>query len=248
MNRRTMLLVTAHPDDESFGPGGTIARYAASGVRVVLVCATRGEAGKAGDPPVCSRAELPRVREEELRRAAAVLRIAEVRLLGYGDGMVDRVPAEEAVAAIAGHISAVAPQVVVTFPPGGISGHRDHRAISRYTREAFDLVRRSAPRGARPAKLYYWTLPAERIRAITGAGPEDPADARHTARIDVSSYLELKIRAIRCHRTQHLSMDRVFRGFPPEVREALRYEYFYRAYPEIRPGEPEESDLWAGVV
>lgn len=247
MSGRTLMVITAHPDDESFGPGGTIARCAAAGVRVVLVCATRGEAGKAGDPPLCSRAELPFVRERELRCAAAVLGIAEVHLLGYIDGAVDRVPAEAAVAAIAAHMRAAVPQVVVTFPPGGISGHRDHRAISRHARAAFDRVRAESG-GGWPAKLYYWTLPAGRIRSITGTGPVDPLDAACTARIDVSGHLDTKIRAIGCHRTQHLSMDRIFRGFPPEVRAALRHEHFFRAYPPVAPGEREESDLWDGIA
>ena len=74
---RTLLFVFAHPDDETFLTGGVASKYTDEGVRVVLASATRGESGKVGDPPVCSREELPAVREEELRRAAAILGIAE---------------------------------------------------------------------------------------------------------------------------------------------------------------------------
>ncbi|MGE5664394.1 MAG: PIG-L deacetylase family protein, partial [Deltaproteobacteria bacterium] len=70
---RRMLFLLAHPDDETFGPGGTIARYAGEGAEVTLVTATRGEAGMLGDPPVTDRAHLGETRSAELRRAAAVL-------------------------------------------------------------------------------------------------------------------------------------------------------------------------------
>ncbi len=246
MTRRADLLaITAHPDDESFGPGGTLARCASRGLRVVLLCATRGEAGKAGDPPLCSREELPRVREEELRRAAAVLGIAEVRFLDYIDGRVDRVDEAEAAARIAGHIEALAPAAVLTMPPGGVSGHADHRAVCRFATRAFFLARQRRGDGL-PAALYYWTLAAQRIREINEAGPFHPLDAAHTAVVDVTATLDRKIEAIGCHRTQHQSMERVFRGFPPEVRRALSHEYFYRYYPPHGPAEPMETDLSLG--
>lgn len=242
-NRRPVLLVvTAHPDDESFGPGGTIARCAEEGARVVLLCATRGEAGKAGDPPLCSREELPRVREEELRRAAKVLGIAEVRFLGYLDGGVSGVPEGEAVGRIARCMEELRPAAVLTMPPGGVSGHADHQAISRFATLAF-FETRCRLGGKAPAALYYWTVPAERIRDIRGDGPVHPLDAAHTAEIDVAGTLDRKIAAVRCHRTQEYSIDRVFHGFPPEVRAALRTEYFYRYYPPHSPGDPPEASL-----
>lgn len=238
----TLLVVTAHPDDESFGPGGALARCAARGVRVVLLCATRGEAGKAGDPPLCTREELPRVREAELRRAAAVLGIAEVRFLDYIDGQVDRANEGEAVARIARHMEELGPETVLTLPPGGVSGHADHRAVCRFATRAFFLARRRR-RDGRPEALYYWTLPAERIRDITGAAPLHPLDAARTAVVDVTATLDRKIEAVGCHRTQHRSVERVFRGFPPDVRQALSREWFYRYYPPHGPAEPPETEI-----
>src|SRR5437868_15019828 len=82
----TLLAVFAHPDDESYLCGGTLARYAAAGVRVVLVCATRGEAGEIADPAVATADTLPAAREVELRVAADLLGIAEVHLPDYRDG------------------------------------------------------------------------------------------------------------------------------------------------------------------
>src|SRR6516225_9727065 len=131
-----LLAVLAHPDAESLGFGGTLARYAHEGIETYLVTATRGEAGrfgslgKAGDP-----VEVGRVREAELR-AAAVLGIREVSILGYPDGAVDQVSSDIAIGAIASHIRRIRPHVIVTFGPDGGYGHPDHIAISQFTTAA----------------------------------------------------------------------------------------------------------------
>ena len=89
-----MLFCFAHPDDESFSGAGVAMKYAETGVRSVLVTATRGERGKVGDPPVCTPEELPACREHELRNALAIIGIAELHLLGYRDReLADSTPA-----------------------------------------------------------------------------------------------------------------------------------------------------------
>jgi LmbE family N-acetylglucosaminyl deacetylase len=132
-----LLGVLAHPDDESLGFGGTFAKYAAEGIETYLVTATRGECGRfgargeRGDP-----VEVGRVREAELRAAAAVLSIREVSVLGFPDGAVDKVPAGTAIRAIVPHIRRIQPDVIVTFGPEGAYGHPDHIAISQFTTAA----------------------------------------------------------------------------------------------------------------
>src|SRR5512135_2668817 len=133
MNKRFKLLaILAHPDDESLGFGGTLAKYGAEGGQTYLVTATRGEhgrfgsLGKGGDP-----VEVGRVREAELRAAAAVLGIHEVSILGYPDGGVDKVEAPIAVGEIVSHIRRIRPHVIITFGPEGAYGHPDHVAISQ---------------------------------------------------------------------------------------------------------------------
>src|ERR671913_414228 len=81
----TILFIFAPPDDESFSGAGTAMKYAAKGVRSVLVTATLGERGKSGDPPICTVEELPAVRERELRLAAEIIGFDELHLLGYRD-------------------------------------------------------------------------------------------------------------------------------------------------------------------
>ena len=118
MKKLRLLGVLAHPDDESLGFGGSLAKYAAEGVETFLVTATRGEAGRFGpagkghDP-----AEVGRVREAELRAAAAVLGVSEVSILGYPDGGVDKVDPARAIREIVSHIRRIRPDVIVTFGP-----------------------------------------------------------------------------------------------------------------------------------
>src|SRR5437867_5470062 len=114
-----LMAVLAHPDDESLGAGGTLARYAAEGVETTVVTATRGERGRykehRGGDQHPGPEELGRIREAELRAAAQVLGVREVSLLGYMDGDLDRADPREAVARIAGQVRRVRPQVVLTF-------------------------------------------------------------------------------------------------------------------------------------
>src|SRR6187455_483953 len=118
-----ILLIFAHPDDESFVAGGMARRYADAGATIALISATHGEAGAAGDPPLCSREELPARRAAELSDAATILGIAPVHLLGYRDKHLSEAPPqvirEELVALIRRH----RPHVVITFDPNGGHGH-----------------------------------------------------------------------------------------------------------------------------
>src|SRR5688572_27240975 len=134
---RRLMAVLAHPDDESLGFGGTLAKYAAEGVEVSLVLATRGERGWHGDPnadpgPV----ELGRIRECELRAAASVLDVREIVFLDELDGQLDRADMTKVAGRLVGEIRRIRPDVVVTFGPDGAYGHPDHIAISRLTTSA----------------------------------------------------------------------------------------------------------------
>src|SRR5258706_2047804 len=132
-----LMAVLAHPDDESLGFGGTLARYAAEEVETYLVTATRGERGRFFSPDRRTElAEVGRVREAELRAAAAVLGVREGLILGYPDGALDQLDAATAIAAIVRHIRRVRPHVIVTFGPDGAYGHPDHIAISQFTTAA----------------------------------------------------------------------------------------------------------------
>jgi N-acetyl-1-D-myo-inositol-2-amino-2-deoxy-alpha-D-glucopyranoside deacetylase len=147
--QQILLAIFAHPDDEAFGSGGTLAHYAAQGVQVVLVSATRGEVGEIADDSLATQETLGRVRENELRCAAQTLGVSELIFLGYRDsGMAGtpqnddprafvNIPADEVVSRLVGIIRRVRPQVVITFEPHGGYGHPDHMAVHRHTLAAF---------------------------------------------------------------------------------------------------------------
>ncbi|MBN1178430.1 MAG: PIG-L family deacetylase [Anaerolineae bacterium] len=167
-SRKTLLVVFAHPDDESFGPGGTLARYAAAGVAVHLVCATRGEAGSSDLDSLGECDDLACRREYELHCAAEVLGLAGVHILGYRDSGMSGAPDNQHPRAliqadtefVAGQIAAwiceLRPQVVLTFDPHGGYNHPDHIAIHHATVRAFERVQAGLlPAEQRPQKLYY---------------------------------------------------------------------------------------------
>jgi LmbE family N-acetylglucosaminyl deacetylase len=132
-----LMAILAHPDDESLGLGGTLAKYAAEGVDVHLLTATRGERGwprAEEENPGLSR--LGQIREAELRAAAAALGIGQVDFLDYVDGDVDLADPDEAIARISRHLRLVRPQVVVTFGADGGYGHPDHIAVAQFAAAA----------------------------------------------------------------------------------------------------------------
>jgi LmbE family N-acetylglucosaminyl deacetylase len=127
-----LMAVLAHPDDESLGVGGTLAKYASQGVEVFLVTATRGDRGRyrglrSDDPQHPGSSALADIREAELRAAALALGISEVSVLDFRDQYLDQANPREAIAAIVGHIRRVHPHVVVTFVPIHHSGYRGGR-------------------------------------------------------------------------------------------------------------------------
>ncbi len=180
MTQRRLLAVFAHPDDETFGTGGTLAYYARHGVDVYLICATRGEVGEA-PPDLKGFHSTGEMREDELRCAAGILGLKAVYFLGYRDsgmpGSPDNAnpralvaqPTEAVAHELTRYIRELRPQVVITFDPIGGYRHPDHIAIHRATVEA---CRISGDPGQTidqlppydPQKLYYSTFSRRFIR------------------------------------------------------------------------------------
>jgi LmbE family N-acetylglucosaminyl deacetylase len=217
MLNQTLLVILAHPDDESFPMGGTLAKYAAQGVRVELICATRGEAGIPGKSPV----ETAQIRERELRAAASVLGLSKVHFLGYEDGKLAAANAEAVVQDLVRRMWQIRPNAVITFGPDGISGHPDHLAIHRFTTQAFDRA------GLNGARLFY-LAPSEATQQGCGVPPPQEAAGGPVASIDVGEYLVAKVRAAQCHASQKPP----FPGPPEEeAKRLVCHEYFTAARP-----------------
>jgi LmbE family N-acetylglucosaminyl deacetylase len=155
---RRLLGVFAHPDDEVFCAGGTMARAAEAGAEVMIVSATRGERGQIRDPAAATRRTLGAVRERELSAAAAELGVRRVQVLDYADGTLPRHRSSLG-AAIADIARRFDPDTVVTFGADGGYGHPDHVAISELTTRAFRALIRDHNRGQR---LYHAVFPPRR--------------------------------------------------------------------------------------
>ncbi|HXE58223.1 MAG TPA: dephospho-CoA kinase [Gemmatimonadales bacterium] len=206
-----LLAVFAHPDDESFGPGGTLARYADAGVDVHLLCATSGERASRRAGLAAPRA-LARRRERELLRAAEVLGLRGVRLLRRGDGTL-RADDPEGPAAVARVLGEIRPQAVIAFGAGGITAHPDHVAVGAWARAA--CARVGTP------TLYYeverGSLEQRSHPRIAGI----PAEGL-PVRIDVRPWVDVKVAAIRAHASQRHVLDLD----DPRTRAALGEERF----------------------
>src|SRR5947207_519958 len=123
---RALVMVLAHPDDETFFAAGTVARCVSAGVRVGLVCGTRGERGNTGG--LCAIGELPHVREAELHEAARILGIREIEMLPFEDQQLARAPMDEVRRAVVRMIRRMRPEVGFTFDPDGANQHTDRIA------------------------------------------------------------------------------------------------------------------------
>jgi LmbE family N-acetylglucosaminyl deacetylase len=207
-----LLVVTGHPDDEVLHFGGLIYLTAQTGGKVTLVCATRGEVGEIADGALATRETLGAVREAELRAAAVLLQVDDLRLLDYRDsGMAGapenehprafvRAPADAVVARLAQIVREVRPTVVATWAPDGGYGHPDHVAASRHATAACELAGRadSQELGARwaPTALYYAARPAalrDKIRAEVEALGQGVAAPRPASRRPAAEALPVSV-------------------------------------------------------
>jgi LmbE family N-acetylglucosaminyl deacetylase len=245
---RRLLLVFAHPDDESVFAAGLACRTGAEGGRVALCTATPGEHGKLGDPPVCTRERLGAERQAELMAACAELGIATVRVLGYPDRGLASAPADTIRRQIVEIVRAIQPQVVVTFDPNGSNLHPDHVAISRFTADA--VAAAGDPRwlpdlgpAHEPSRLL-WTLPVRPWEVIRRTDPAREPGVDFV--LDVSAFMRRKEAALRAHRTQHQSLNRIFLG-KPDVARLLGVEMFRQAFGPPLASRP-ATDVFAGIV
>ncbi|MFB0844037.1 PIG-L deacetylase family protein [Paenibacillus oleatilyticus] len=221
--KKRWLFVFAHPDDESFAAGGTIAKLSSTGHEVVLACATSGCKGKSGEFQFATREELARHREEELRSACSVLGVAELILYRYRDGELKSIDPEALAERIRSTIAELKPDAVLTFPPDGVTGHPDHIAISQATEKAVALAEAEYPEGRRPS-FYYTSIP-HYYDHCQDSGPKDTCPI--TARVDISDYRQHKGRALQAYRSQIYSVNRAYPGVMEDDFTVIRnYEYY----------------------
>jgi LmbE family N-acetylglucosaminyl deacetylase len=261
------MCILAHPDDESLGTGGTLARYAAEGVMTSLVTATRGERGRFHDNAVSPGPEIVgQAREAELLAATRELGVKDVSILGYPDGSLDAVDTVRAVDAIAGHIRRVKPHVVVTFAPDGAYGHPDHIAISQMASAAIVVAADASARlpeaiaPHRVSKFYVIAWSSKKWAAYEAAlrklvfkvdGEERQAvpwpEWAITTVIDTSAVWPAVWRAVLCHRTQMSIFSKLAELSEEHQRFLWGTQEFYRVFSTVNGGRTRETDLFEGL-
>jgi len=197
--QKTLVFLGAHPDDETFGPGATLAHYALAGVQVYVVCATRGEAGTVEPDFMKNCSTVAEVRNAEMKCAAKALGLADIIYLGYRDsgmsGSPDNkhtealmlAPVEEVAGKIVNVIRKIKPEVIITHDAGGGYGHPDHIAVHKAVVLAFDAAANPLkyPESGpvfQPSKLYFTVRPRKFMKLLVKLMPVFGQDPRRFGR------------------------------------------------------------------
>jgi LmbE family N-acetylglucosaminyl deacetylase len=244
----TLLFSFAHPDDESFSGAGLACWCRARRIRVVLVCATRGDRGKPGDPSVSGApSDVAAARERELRDAAAIIGIEHVHQLGYRDRELADADPVEIRGTLVELIRFYRPAVVVTFDPNGFNRHPDHVAISRFTSDAIaaaaDARWHSTAGAPHVVQRLLWTPPLPPWEAARA--PDISAEAGVDFLLDISEWSGTKAGALRAHRTQHQSVEKHFFS-QPDIDRILSMELYRHAWGPPLEARP-SSNIFAGI-
>lgn len=244
----TVLAVAAHPDDELFG-AGYLAKLAAEGNDLFILCTTRGEGGEVGEPPVGPKSRLGEFREVEMLGSGKALGAREVWFLDFVDPWMEiggealAIDADPAtfVAALAERIGALKPDVVITHGSNGEYGHPQHVYTHRAVFAALGVL---AP--WRPGELLTWCANTGNAETDRVVNQDDPADID----LDISPWFDSKLAAAAAHQSQHAMFLR--NNKTTDIANALRRQEAFRRWPAatfpsvadvIRPGG-RDVDTW----
>ncbi len=218
-----ILALFAHPDDETFGPGGSLARYAHEGHQVHLRTFTRGEAGTLGPARSLSREQLGELRTRELNCASRALHVSSLEIYGLPDGKLADIEEEEGQRRVRRELDLLSPDVLITFHEGGISGHPDHRTVAHWCLKVVMGM-------ANPPRLLGYGITEEHARHITFRRlfPIPDRDVTHV--IDVSPFLDDKLAAIQCHKSQAETWQKI-QSVDGWFRIWAAQEHFCQAWP-----------------
>ena len=222
-----LLAIFAHPDDESFLAGGTLA-LAAKRTDVKVVIATPGQKGRSHIDYEISDKNLGDLRRRETGEAMKALGVEDYAILDYEDGALDRTDEKEIAERLAAIMKDFNPASVLTFGPDGITGHRDHIAIGRFATKAAKACGVQVYWLARPRSQQNLVKSSERTKKHYSEIPPVPYDESELICIDVSGALEAKKKAIASHASQGAE-----RYLAPEAGKLIRYEYYCKVKEKI---------------
>lgn len=263
MNHGKILAILAHPDDETLGFGGTLARYADEGAETYVVTATRGEYGWFEDPEDYPGPEaLGKIREKELEAAADMLKLRDFRLLDYIDGQLNKADSQRIIGQLVDEIRRVRPDVVLTFDLFGAYGHPDHIAISQFAMSAVLAAADSnygEAEAHRVSKFYYRTWSQAEKDAYEAAFGKlvmniDGVDRHMVAWpewaygtvIDTKNYVEQVWDAVKCHRSQLPGYEKLL-ALPLEQQQNIfGKQTYYRVMSQVN-SDLQEDNLFIGI-
>jgi LmbE family N-acetylglucosaminyl deacetylase len=239
MSHPVLLCIVAHPDDETMLCGGALAILAGRGFEIHVLCATRGEGGELGEPPLADRERLGQVREAEMRCACRALGVRELHFLDYVDPPVGPdntlypfTADEEGLRdSLLDVMRRLRPDILLTHGRDGEYGHPAHKLLHR---AAWDAFQRLHADGEAPAFFYTFAaaIPGVEDHLFNSSEP-----AHVIFDLDGSLWLDAKERAGLCHATQHALFKR--RKKAETVREILRrVEGLHRYWPSAGPDAP----------
>ncbi len=235
-----MLAIFAHPDDECLVAGGTLKACSESGLETIVISLTRGEQGSIAHPNLATRETLGAVRESELCAACEKLGVKAVECFDYPDGSLGWADAAEIENVLSERIKHWQPVIIITFGPEGLYWHPDHIAIHELTNAAVSSLQKEGF----SSSIYYATFPEDHMTKLAqrlescglnfnawGLSPDafGAPSSTITTRLDVRQYLDAKLGALNCHRTQ-FAEDNLFASLPRDLAEEfLGWEFFVRA-------------------
>ena len=215
MNKKTIVAIFAHPDDEAFGPGGTLA-ILAQNHDVHIICVTQGDAGHNGTKDTRTLSD---IRAEELQNAAKMLGIQQVHFLNYKDGTLCNNEYHTIAVELTKLVHKLNPSILITYEPRGVSGHLDHIAVSMITSFIFE-------RNCNAEELWYFCLSDEMAAEISKRqkpyfvySPPGYPLAQIDKTFDISPVLDLKLAAMKQHISQwkdENTLSSILKKFPHE--------------------------------
>ena len=213
MKRKNLVCVFAHPDDESFGPGGTIAKLSKK-YNVYILCATKGEAGQ----NATHKGKLAEIRSKELLESAKILGVKKVFFLGFKDGTLSNDIYHKLAKKVQQKLKELKPEIVLTFEPMGVSGHIDHITVSmvtmfvvkklKFVKEVWQSCRPEVQTSKRPDYFIYFP-PGYKKSDIDKV-------------IDIKDVWDTKLEAMRQHKSQFADFEKIMKWISKFPKE----EYF----------------------
>lgn len=214
---KNIVCIFAHPDDEAFGPGGTIAKLSKE-YNIYLLCATKGQIGKEGRNLRSSSSSLAKIRTNELLKSAKILGVKKVYFLGFKDGELSNNLYHKLASKVQSHLKKLKPEIVITYEPQGVSGHIDHITVSMVTMFSVQKLKFIK-------EVWMVCRPKEQARTRQNYFiyfPPGYKSSQIDKVVDISDVWEKKVEAMIQHKSQFKDFQRIMKWF----KKFPKKEYF----------------------